>query len=138
MCGVCVVCVWCVCEAVFVCASCWGWQLLAVVNGDNTLLLLTKDFDVVAEQPALATDFGLDAPITVGRACRLQRAVVPDTNFMTAGLRQAGAKKRHSFKAKPESWHTKPGHLQQRQGTVCHPPIESRTHAPRGRATRMP
>ena len=41
-------------------------QLLAIINGDLQLLLLTKDFDVMAEQPVAKDEFGTEAPITVG------------------------------------------------------------------------
>ncbi|EIW80500.1 pol II transcription elongation factor [Coniophora puteana RWD-64-598 SS2] len=41
-------------------------SLLALVTGDDKLLLMTSTFDVLSEEPLDTSDFGEDAPINVG------------------------------------------------------------------------
>ncbi|KAL8292997.1 hypothetical protein RQP46_000691 [Phenoliferia psychrophenolica] len=41
-------------------------ELLALVTGDDKLVVMTKDFEVLSEGPLRTTDFGEDAPVNVG------------------------------------------------------------------------
>eukprot|EP00055_Hartaetosiga_balthica_P008303 m.30465 g.30465 ORF g.30465 m.30465 type:complete len:1546 (-) comp6230_c0_seq1:74-4711(-) len=41
-------------------------ELLTVINGDNELVCLSKNFDPVFEHPVCALEFGKEAPINVG------------------------------------------------------------------------
>ncbi|KAK4705712.1 elongator complex protein 1, partial [Phenoliferia sp. Uapishka_3] len=41
-------------------------ELLALVTGDDKLVVMTKDYEVLSEGPLHSTDFGEDAPVTVG------------------------------------------------------------------------